>query len=429
MSDESDLFASGRGILACRQLVVRPWWIRRRRAEAGESCFDIAMSEDEATGDFSPLVVLVNRLSGGQRGEQIYRQCLRVLNVRQVFLLQSTGHLQWIFGLYRRLSSVRVVVCGGDGTVGWVVSTLADLYPQGSNPAVAVCPLGTGNDLSRVLGWGWTWKSGLLLSSLRSIPRSRPRLVDRWKIDFHPLADEAVRRFQPTGGRRAGCSPCCRLPAPRFTVDVEPLRYSKCRQAQNPQLINYLSLGLDGAVVLDFHERRLTDPSAFTSPWKNKFIYLNVARGHWKEFVFWRCWDLSSSVKLFCDETDFSGSLRHCQSLLILNIGSYGSGTRPWTGAFSRDGAGGGFAASSSDDERLEVLGLSALDMTLIHVGCRARRVTQCAEVRVELYTPMPVHIDGDPFFLGQPTNIRISHSGQVTLLERSHSQEKESRK
>ena len=409
----------------CRKIIVRPWWIQRRRTEGerGESSFDISMSdEEEATGEFSPLVVLINRLSGGQRGEEIYRQCLRLLNIRQVFLLQSTEHLRGIFFLYRRLSRLRLLVCGGDGTLGWVLSTLADVYPSGSNPPVAVCPLGTGNDLSRVLGWGWTWKTGLLLSSLHSIPRARPMPFDRWKIDFHPLADDSVQRFQSRDGRRAGCSPCCLLASPRFTLDVDPTRYARCRSAQNLHLINYFSLGLDGAVVLDFHDRRLTDPSSFTSPWKNKFIYLNLARVYWKEFLFWRCWDLSSSVKLFCDGTDFTPSLRHCQSLLVLNIRSYGSGTKPWTGAFSRDGGGGDFPPSSSSDERLEVLGLSSLDMTLIHAGLRARRLTQCGEVTMEFYTPMPIHIDGDPFFLAQPTTIRISHSGQVTLLHREHS-------
>ena len=49
--------------------------------------------------------------------------------------------------------NLRILAAGGDGTVAWLLKTIGDLglEPQ---PAVAVLPLGTGNDLSLSFGWG-----------------------------------------------------------------------------------------------------------------------------------------------------------------------------------------------------------------------------------------------------------------------------------
>ncbi len=52
-----------------------------------------------------------------------------------------------------RALTVRVVVCGGDGSVGWVVNELA-AAGLSALVAVGIIPVGTGNDLSISMGWG-----------------------------------------------------------------------------------------------------------------------------------------------------------------------------------------------------------------------------------------------------------------------------------
>ena len=48
----------------------------------------------------------------------------------------------------------RAIVCGGDGTVMWVVEELVKAGIDLQNCPIGILPFGTGNDFSRVLGWG-----------------------------------------------------------------------------------------------------------------------------------------------------------------------------------------------------------------------------------------------------------------------------------
>jgi diacylglycerol kinase (ATP) len=47
-----------------------------------------------------------------------------------------------------------LVVCGGDGTFMWVITELYHFNIDHTKVPIAIIPLGTGNDLAQVLGWG-----------------------------------------------------------------------------------------------------------------------------------------------------------------------------------------------------------------------------------------------------------------------------------
>ena len=55
---------------------------------------------------------------------------------------------------------------------------------------IGVVPLGTGNDMARVLGWGATCHDEEKIPSILSeMEQSSFKLLDRWSIQFSPESD------------------------------------------------------------------------------------------------------------------------------------------------------------------------------------------------------------------------------------------------
>lgn len=86
-----------------------------------------------------------------------------------------------------------LLACGGDGTVGWVLTALDTSQMQYMDfVSVGVIPLGTGNDMARFLGWGVGYHGESLASVIQSLAKSESRLLDRWQIDVKPTAHTGV---------------------------------------------------------------------------------------------------------------------------------------------------------------------------------------------------------------------------------------------
>ncbi|XP_026082792.1 diacylglycerol kinase delta-like isoform X1 [Carassius auratus] len=129
----------------------------------------------------SPLLVFVNSKSGDNQGVKFLRRFKQLLNPAQVFDLMNGGpHLG--LRLFQKFDTFRILVCGGDGSVGWVLSEI-DALTLHKQCQLGVLPLGTGNDLARVLGWGSACDDDTQLPQiLEKLERASTKMLDRWSI-------------------------------------------------------------------------------------------------------------------------------------------------------------------------------------------------------------------------------------------------------
>jgi len=81
-------------------------------------------------------------------------------------------------------NKVRAIVCGGDGTVMWVVEELVRAGVDVSQCPIGIIPFGTGNDFSRVLGWGPTAPSSLIGSEMQDLKALVRRWLDAVVLDY-----------------------------------------------------------------------------------------------------------------------------------------------------------------------------------------------------------------------------------------------------
>lgn len=52
---------------------------------------------------------------------------------------------------FKYVPNIRLLICGGDGSAGWVMSVMDTIFSNEQLPPIGILPLGTGNDLSRTL--------------------------------------------------------------------------------------------------------------------------------------------------------------------------------------------------------------------------------------------------------------------------------------
>jgi len=365
---------------------------------------------------------------------------------------------------------------------------------------VAVLPLGTGNDLARCLGWGGGiagFKQRGLPAVLRDVEFSPVALLDRWAASFARLpgheveerlaraglSAEDVSGGTPGGGTPGGAagergagpgSPAGG--SPREGSRGSPARPARRRSREEPppprgeslrealasrlgrpprraapapgpagdrELLfnNYIGIGIDAKVALDFHRMREVHPNWFQSQVGNKVWYGTLGA---TDLLARACWHVPRSVELEVDgeEVCLPGDL---EGIVVLNIASHMGGVDLWASAVqggAAAGAGAGATPRASygqlpplsapaprwlpqhlDDGVIEIVGIrSAVHMGQIQVGLsRAVPVAQGREVVVRTLADLPVQVDGEPWLM-PPSVVRVTYAGVSRVLRRPRS-------
>ncbi|XP_065052718.1 diacylglycerol kinase beta-like isoform X2 [Rhopilema esculentum] len=335
-----------------------------------------------------PLVVFVNPKSGGRQGARLLNKFRYLLNPRQVFNLAEGGPLAGL-KFFSQVSNFRVLCCGGDGTVGWVLSTVDRLTSLRPKPPVAILPLGTGNDLSRCLNWGGGYEGGSLCKVLQRIQHSNIDMLDRWNIDITETESNDA------------CVPI-------------PLNI----------LNNYFSIGVDASIALKFHLQREKNPEKFNSRLKNKLRYFEAGTA---EQLSASCKRLQEDIEVECDGQKLdllSGP--NLEGIAIINIPSVYGGANLWgeVDKKKRRPKENGVKDVNTlqqdiGDRCIEVIGLeNVLYVGQIIAGVRQHglRLAQCSTLTIRTRRPLPMQVDGEPW-LQSPASITITHKNQAPML------------
>ncbi|XP_031489898.1 diacylglycerol kinase 1 isoform X1 [Nymphaea colorata] len=331
--------------------------------------------------DARPLLVFINKKSGAQRGDTLRQRLNILLNPVQVIELSSLQGPEAGLNLFRGVSHFRILVCGGDGTVGWVLDAI-DKQNYESPPPVAILPAGTGNDLARVLSWGGGLGSierqGGLATLLHHIEYAAVTMLDRWKVAFRP--------------------------------QKEKLDVSQTTKYMN----NYLGIGCDAKVALEIHNLREENPEKFYNQFLNKMLY---AREGAKGIIDRTFADLPWQIRLVVDGHEVEVP-EDSEGILVANIGSYMGGVDLWQ---NEDENYDNFGPQYMHDKILEVVSISGIwHLGKLQVGLsRARRLAQGRSISIDLFSTFPVQIDGEPW-VQQPCTLSITHHGQAFMLKKA---------
>ncbi|KAF8071142.1 DGK4 [Scenedesmus sp. PABB004] len=397
----------------------------------------------------APLIVFINARSGGRVGPELANVLARALGRSQVFDLAchrpdtvlariwSNFDAQEAAGNARAArvrARLRILACGGDGTVAWILKAIQQLRLQ-PQPPVAVMPLGTGNDLSRSFSWGaefdWRWIKGnaSVYSTLKRVADARVAELDCWRLRLVLPG----QRYAPAHTYAMTAAPAD--PADAGAAELAALAGGGAAAARGGERVlleglfwNYFSVGADAQAAYNFHHLRDAHPGLAAHRVANQFWYstFSCTSG-------WFCGGVPSVSRFGAVQVLQPGASAWSalpvppgvKALVLVNLQSYGGGRNIWGASESRKKS---WHTPSVADGLIEVVGFTHGYHALAVMGSHARlahgkRIAQVAGIRLALRAPAPspdggpglvyMQLDGEPWQQDVPAG---SAEGHVVL-------------
>ena len=392
----------------------------------------------ESTMSTELVVAFCNSKSGGHQGPRVISGLQQHLGPEGVFDLskqapETTIH-ELCHGEHRKEGAgtklapeefvrlLRIIVCGGDGTCGWVFTGIDRACEQDAEvrkvrDRICICtmPLGTGNDLSRSLGWGKGFSNAMLRAKwIQRVRRASIAQLDRWQISISPTSGEVsteippafsvVQHDLPAEGTAIHRESTVLERGRTFSIsmDVSKSRWSEDEVSYEAIFTNYFSFGLDADIAHEFHRTREEHPEWFSSQLKNKAMYgrYGMLAGGACPCVRSPPPVLNASMPMFLcrkpGEQDWQQVQlpRGTRAVIVLNLQSYAGGQNLWGGCDKSIGFGDGL---------LEVVAVRSIwDMAraivMSKLGGGAVRVGKVAELKIGLTNEVTMQIDGEPW-------------------------------
>lgn len=351
----------------------------------------------------TPLVAFINPKSGSNQGVKLITQLQGILNPRQVFNLLEKKPGGGVWGpskgleLFKDCPRLRIMVCGGDGTVGWLLDVMDRIGISQRQIPVVFVPLGTGNDLARSFKLGAGYDGTPMKKYLLKLVNGQygPVKLDRWAASVK-RAEGTPSSLEET---EYGLSATPDLPQPVFNA--------------------YFGIGSDALITLKFHNKREANPGAFKSRFMNKMKYglqgAGVVLGRQTK-------KLTDGMTLVCDGKDYTSFIREKKlgAITFLNVNNYMAGCDVWGTKQAVQDHGMQFAAPSINDHLIEVVGMTGTSMIKAQMKTgvsHAIRICQCKTAVLKTEKPIPVQMDGEPSMLAGPCEIKVERKNQATVL------------